>query len=106
MGYLFLLVAILGEVGATLSLKAASRGNRKMYAVVGGGYVVAFTLLALSLRQGIPLGVAYGIWAALGVALTAVLSWVIYKEPLTKLMLVGIGLILIGILLIELTSPH
>ena len=106
MGYLFLLVAILGEVGATLSLKAASRGNRKMYAVVGGGYLVAFTLLALSLRQGIPLGVAYGIWAALGVALTAVLSWAIYKEPLTKLMLVGIGLILVGILLIELTSPH
>jgi small multidrug resistance pump len=106
MGYLFLLLAIFGEVGATLSLKAAARGNRKMYAVVGGGYVFAFALLALSLREGIPLGIAYGIWAALGVALTAILSRVIYKEPLTKVMLLGILLILGGILLIELAAQH
>jgi small multidrug resistance pump len=106
MGYVFLALAILGEVGATLSLKAAARGNRRMYAVVGGGYIFAFTLLALSLREGIPLGIAYGIWAAVGVALTAILSRVIYKEPLTRVMLLGIGMILVGILIIELTAQH
>lgn len=106
MGYLFLLLAIFGEVGATLSLKAASRGKRAMYLVVLAGYLLAFTLLALALREGIPLGVAYGIWAALGVALTAILSRVIYKEPLTKVMLLGILLILGGILLIELAAQH
>ena len=77
-----------------------------MYAVVGGGYVFAFTLLALSLSEGIPLGIAYGIWAAVGVGLTAILSRVIYKEPLTKVMLLGILLILGGILLIELAAQH
>ena len=106
MGYLFLFLAIVGEVGATLSLKAASKGHRRMYLVVLVGYIFAFSLLALALRTGIPLGVAYGIWAALGVALTAILSRVIYKEALTRVMLLGIGLILAGILLIELTAQH
>lgn len=106
MGYLFLVLAIVAEVSATLSLKAAARGKKFMYGVVISGYLVAFLLLALTLREGVPLGIAYGIWAAVGVALTAILSRVIYKEPLTWVMLVGIGMILVGILIIELSAQH
>lgn len=106
MGYLFLMLAIVAEVSATLSLKAAARGKKFMYGVVISGYLVAFFLLALTLREGVPLGIAYGIWAAVGVALTAILSRVIYKEPLTWVMLVGIGMILVGILIIELSAQH
>jgi len=50
----------------------------------------------------LPIGVAYGIWAATGVALTAVLGRVLFREPLTRLMLGGIGLIIVGVLLVEL----
>lgn len=106
MGYLFLVLAIVAEVSATLSLKAAARGKKFMYGVVISGYLVAFLLLALTLREGVPLGIAYGIWAAVGVALTAILSRVIYKEPLTWVMLIGIGMILVGILIIELSAQH
>lgn len=106
MGYLFLVLAIVAEVSATLSLKAAARGKKFMYGVVISGYLVAFLLLALTLREGVPLGIAYGIWAAVGVALTAILSRVIYKEPLTWVMLVGIGMILVGILIIEISAQH
>lgn len=106
MGYVFLLLAIIGEVGATLSLKVASKGVRRMYAVVIAGYAVAFGLLSLSLREGVPLGVAYGIWSALGVVLTAVLSKYLFEEPLTKIMLAGIGLILMGIMIIEVGANH
>ena len=106
MGYVFLLLAIIGEVGATLSLKVASKGARRMYAVVIAGYAVAFGLLSLSLREGVPLGVAYGIWSALGVVLTAVLSKYLFEEPLTKIMLAGIGLILMGIMIIEVGANH
>ena len=51
---------------------------------------------------GLALGVAYGIWAAAGVALTAVASRFLFAEPLTRRMLAGIGLIVVGVLLVEL----
>ncbi|WP_348728669.1 SMR family transporter, partial [uncultured Mycolicibacterium sp.] len=74
MQYLLLIGAILTEVTATLSLRVAARGRPPFYVVVVVGYLLAFTLLAGSLRAGMPLGVAYGIWAAAGVALTATAS--------------------------------
>jgi small multidrug resistance pump len=52
------------------------------------------------------LGVAYGIWAAAGVALTAVASRIFFKETITAVMMVGLGLIIGGVLLIELGATH
>ena len=48
------------------------------------------------------IGVAYGIWTAVGVALTAILSKVLFDEPLTALMVAGITLIIGGVVLLEL----
>ncbi|KQO60032.1 DMT family transporter [Curtobacterium sp. Leaf261] len=95
---LFLVGAILFEVGGTTCLRLAV-DDRRWYAGVGVGYVVAFVMLARALAEGIPLGVAYGIWAAAGVALTAVIAKVLFKEPLTWLMGFGILLIIGGVLL-------
>ena len=100
-GWLFLVAAILSEVSGTLSLRMATRGKAIWYLPVGVGYLVAFTMLALALGDGVPLGVAYGIWAAAGVALTAVASRILFKESLTWLMGLGIVLIVGGVLLIE-----
>lgn len=99
--WLFLVVAILTEVTATLALQAAVKGSRWWYLLVAVGYVVAFTMLSLSLGEGMPLGVAYGIWTAAGVALTAVLGKVIFKQPFTGMMALGVALIAGGVLLIE-----
>ncbi|WP_344199675.1 DMT family transporter, partial [Aeromicrobium alkaliterrae] len=74
MAWIYLVVAILTEVTATLSLRMASTGSRAWFGVVGVGYVIAFGCLSLSLSEGMNLGVAYGIWAASGVALTAIAS--------------------------------
>lgn len=98
--WLLLLAAIVSEVTATLSLKAAL-DRPALYAVVAVGYLASFTLLAAVLRRGMGLGVAYGVWAALGVAATAVLSAIVYDEPLTLLMTVGLVLIIGGVLLVE-----
>ena len=106
MGWLFLTLAILSEVAATLSLKVASSGRSRMYVVVAAGYVLAFTFLSLSLGEGMALGVAYGIWAAAGVALTALASRVMFDEPLTPVMGAGIALIIGGVLFIELGAAH
>ncbi len=109
MEWLFLGGAILTEVAATLSLRVASTTKRSpygWYAIVGVGYLAAFTFLSLALGAGMPLGVAYGIWSAVGVALTAVFSRVFFRESLTGLMVLGIILIIGGVLLIELGSAH
>lgn len=106
MMWLLLTAAILTEVSATLCLRLASQGKSIWYVAVGIGYLLAFTLLSLALDQGMSLGVAYGTWAASGVALTAVASRIFFKEHLTPVMMVGLGLIIAGVLLIELGAAH
>lgn len=95
--------AIASEVTAALSMKAAQVSS-VWYVVVVVGYVGAFALLAGAMRAGMGLGVAYGIWAAAGVALTAILSAVLFGESVTITMAVGIALIMAGVLLVEVGS--
>ncbi|HET7072154.1 MAG TPA: SMR family transporter [Nocardioides sp.] len=103
--WLLLAGAIVCEVTATLSLKRAL-DHPALYAVVAAGYVAAFILLTLTLKQGMGIGVAYGIWAACGVALTAAASKAFFSEPLTGVMMAGIALIIAGVLLVELGASH
>ena len=92
--------AIISEVSATLALRQALN-QPGFYVLVGIGYALAFILLSLTLKAGMPLGVAYGLWSALGVALTAVLSMLVFGEPITVLVALGIALIMAGVLLVE-----
>lgn len=101
--WLLLSGAIACEVTASLSLKAAL-DHPLLYLVVIAGFVSAFAFLTAVLRRGMGIGVAYGIWAATGVALTTTLSSVIYDEPFTAVMGTGIVLIISGVLLVELGS--
>lgn len=106
MGWLFLAAAVLSEVCGTLSLRVASGGKNAWYACVAVGYLLAFTFLSLALGEGVALGVAYGIWAAAGVALTSVASKFLFKEALTPIMMFGIVLVMAGVLLIETGASH
>lgn len=100
--YAWLATAIALEVGATLSLRVAARGRWRWYLPVIAGYVAAFASLAVALDAGLELGVAYGIWAASGVVLTAVLAHLLFAEPLSWLMGGGVALVVVGVLLVEL----
>ena len=95
--------AITTEVAATLSLRA-SQDHAIWLAVVVVGYVASFALLTLVLRAGVAVGVAYGIWGAIGTALTAVLGAALFRDPLTWAIAAGIALIIAGVLLVELGS--
>ncbi|MFV9635996.1 DMT family transporter [Mycobacterium neumannii] len=95
--------AIVVEVAATLSLRA-SQDHSAWLLVVVGGYLAAFTFLTLVLRAGVPVGVAYGIWGAVGTAGTAALAAVLFGDPFTWPIVAGIGLIIAGVLLIEFGS--
>ncbi|MGY4709268.1 DMT family transporter [Mycolicibacterium sp. CBM1] len=103
--WLTLTGAILVEVFATMSLRASDGFRKKVWiAPIVIGYVAAFTLLSVTLSLGMPVGIAYGVWSAAGVALVAVIARVLFAEPLTLLMIGGIALIIAGVLTIELTG--
>ncbi len=93
---------ILTEVAATLSLRASDGFRKKIWLIpVAVGYLASFGLMGYSLSLGMPVGIAYGIWAACGVALVAVFAKFLFAEPLTWLMGLGIGFIIAGVVTIE-----
>ncbi len=98
-----LAVAIVSEVVATLALRAAL-DDRGWFVIVAAGYLVAFALLSAVLAAGMPVGVAYGIWSASGVVLTAVLAAIVFSDPLTFRIGLGIAAVIGGVLLVELGS--
>jgi small multidrug resistance pump len=102
---MLLIAAIAVEVAATLSLRA-SQDHSAWLTVVVAGYLGSFILLTMVLRTGMPVGVAYGIWGACGTAATAVLAAVIYGDPFSWPVVLGIGLIIAGVLLVELGSQR
>jgi len=102
--HLALLIAILSEVAATSALKA-SEGftNPAPSAVVVLGYGASFYFLSLALKT-IPMGVAYGIWSAIGIVLISVAGWTIYDQRLDAAAIAGLSLIIAGVLVVHLMS--
>jgi multidrug transporter EmrE-like cation transporter len=102
--YLLLSIAIIAEVVATNALKA-SEGFTKPgpAAVVVVGYGVAFFILARVMDQ-ISVGVAYAIWAGGGIALVALVAWGWFGQRPDLAGFVGIGLIVAGVLVLNLLS--
>ena len=103
--WLVLGAAILIEVGATLALRA-SQGFRKKRWIppVLFGYPTSLYLLWITLGLGMPVGVAYGVWTACGVALVAIVARILFHDPLTMKMGIGITFIVAGVLAIELAG--
>lgn len=102
--WLFLGVAIVGEVIGTSALKA-SEGFVRLgpSIVVAVGYGIAFYFLSLALKS-IPVGIAYAVWAGLGIALVTAIAWVLYGQKLDVWGFVGIGLIISGVAVLNLLS--
>lgn len=103
MGWVWLALSIAFEVTGTLSLRA-SEGFRKPRWVVAlaFSYASAFFFLALALQTGMPVGVAYGLWTAIGIVLIALLAQQIWAESITRRMLLGMLVIIVGVFLVEL----
>ncbi len=104
MPYLLLGLAIVTEVIATSALKA-SEGFSKLWpsVIVVVGYGISFYLLSIVLKS-IPVGVTYAIWSGLGIVLVGAVAAVIYKQIPDAAALLGMGLIVAGVLVINLFS--
>ncbi|MDH4555067.1 multidrug efflux SMR transporter [Pseudomonas sp. BN417] len=103
-GYVYLAIAIAAEVIATTSMKAIDGFNKPLPLIlVIGGYAIAFWMLTLVVRS-IPVGIAYAIWAGLGIVLVSVAALVLYQQKLDTPAMLGMGMIVSGVVVIQLFS--
>ncbi|MEO8250872.1 MAG: multidrug efflux SMR transporter [Chloroflexota bacterium] len=101
---LWLALAIGSEIVATVSLKLSDGFTRPIPSgVVVLGYAVSFYALSVTLRS-IPLGVVYAIWSGVGTAAIVVIGYFLFREVLDTMKLAGIGLIIVGVVLLNGTS--
>lgn len=100
--YLMIAIAVCAEVFADSMLKA-SQGFKYKLPVVGivAGYVVAFWCISQVLMM-LPLGPVYAIWTGAGIALTAIVGAIIWKEGFNLKKIVGLTLIIGGIVILKL----
>ena len=104
MGYLYLSIAVAAEVIATSALKASDGFTRPLPTVIVAlGYGVAFYFLSLVLKT-VPVGVAYAIWSGAGIVLIGLIGWLVLKQPLDVPAMLGMGLIIAGVAVIQLFS--
>lgn len=102
--YLYLAIAIGAEVIATSALRAATGFTVLVPSVISiVGYVIAFYFLSLTLKT-MPVGIAYAIWSGVGIVLVSIVGWLLYRQTLDLPALVGMGLIMAGVIVINLWS--
>lgn len=103
-GAAYLAIAIVGEVIATSFLRASAGFTQIVPSiVVVVGYCVTFYFFSLAL-QTIPVGIGYAIWSGVGIILVSIIAYFAYGQTLDLPALIGIGLILTGVLVINLFS--
>lgn len=104
MTYLYLAVAILCEVIATSFLKVSEGFTKPVPSLItAAGYAVSFYFLSLALRE-IPTGIAYAIWSGVGIVLITTIAWVFQGQKLDMPALGGLGLIVAGVVVINVFS--
>ncbi|RTZ41621.1 QacE family quaternary ammonium compound efflux SMR transporter [Candidimonas sp. SYP-B2681] len=96
--------AIVAEVIATSALKASEGFSKLAPSIITAvGYLIAFYLLSLTLRV-IPVGIAYAIWSGVGTVLIALAGWALYGQKLDIAAVIGMGLIVSGVIVLNVFS--
>jgi small multidrug resistance pump len=107
LAYLFLFCAIFAEVVATSLLKSTEGFTRLWPTVVClVGYAVSFALLSMSISRGMQTDVAYALWSAIGTAAIVLIAALFLSSPLSAAKVVGVGLIIAGVVTVNLGGAH
>jgi len=102
--WLAIAIAIVAEVMATTALKASQEFTRLWPSLlVVLGYGTAFYFMTISLRV-LPVGIMYAIWSGVGIVLISLLGWLVYRQTLDAPAMVGMGLIISGVIVINVFS--
>jgi multidrug transporter EmrE-like cation transporter len=105
LGWTYLSLAIASEVAATLALRSAGRGHAAAVAVVVIGYLLSFVLLVQVLKR-IDISIAYAVWAGVGTAVIGLVGIAVFGEPAGTLKLLSLGLIIVGVVGLNLSGAH
>lgn len=107
--YIALTIAIIAEVVATSALKASNSFTSIVpTAIVVVGYATAFYFLSVTLKT-MPMGIAYAMWAGLGIVLIALAGFVFYQQKIDMAGMIGMALIIAGVVVTNVfsnTSAH
>ncbi|GAB7530765.1 SMR family transporter [Pseudomonas sp. 3A(2025)] len=102
--YYLLAIAICAEVIATTSMKAVKGLSTPLpLLLVICGYAIAFWMLIIVVRT-IPVGITYAIWSGMGIVLVSIAALFIYGQKLDLPAILGLGLIVLGVVVIQLFS--
>jgi len=102
--FIFLGVAIVMEVIATTALKSSDSFTRLLPGFISiAGYCIAFWCLTITMRT-LPTGVIYAIWSGAGIVLIGLAGWLVHGQKLDMPAIMGMGLIIAGVVIINLFS--
>lgn len=102
MSYIYLFIAIIGELLGTTLLKVSEGFSKPLPGVSALlSYGVCFFFLSLVMKK-IPLGITYATWSGVGLLVTAVISILVFNEKLNLYTIIGLGLIIVGVLMVNL----
>ena len=106
MPYVFLIAAIAAEVFGTSLLKS-TEGFSRLWPTIGclTGYVLAFVFLSQAVKT-VPVGIAYAMWSGLGTAAIVAIGAAFLGEPLTATKIFGLGLVVSGVVVLNLGGAH
>ena len=106
MSWVYLILAIIMEVIGTTNMKLSEGFTKTLPSILMFVfYVFSFAFLTLALKK-IDLSLTYAIWSGVGTALIATIGFLYFKEPVTAIKLVSIGLIVIGVVGLALVEQH
>ncbi len=104
LSYVFLALAIVFEVTGTTFLQKSEQFTKLVPTLtMGAFYTASFYCLTRALKT-LPLGIAYGFWGGLGIVLTAIVGFVVFKQRQDTPAIIGIGLIVAGVVVVQVFS--
>ena len=102
--YIYLLIAVITETIGTAAMQASEQFTRFWPSVLlVVAYGISFYFLALTLKY-MPVSIVYAIWSGLGIVFIAIIGWLVFKQTLDFAAIAGIGLIIAGVIVINLFS--
>ncbi len=104
MHWILLIIGIVFEVGATTALKYSDGFTKWGFGALAlAGFGAAFYMMSLVVRT-MPVGVAYSVWAGAGIGAITLVGVVVFEQKLDGYGYLGIGLIALGVIVLNLLS--
>ncbi|MBO1337716.1 quaternary ammonium compound efflux SMR transporter SugE [Streptomyces sp. VRA16 Mangrove soil] len=106
MAWILIVIAGLLEVAWSIGMKYTDGFTRLWPSVFTGAGIVASMMLLSYAAKSLPIGTAYGVWVGIGAAGAAVVGMVALGEPASAARILFIGLLLVAIVGLKVTSGH